>query len=37
MKGVFVMAKNTKQLTVNAMMAAMCAVLGYMALDMGNL
>ena len=31
------MAKNTKQLTINAMMAAMCAVLGYIALDMGNL
>ena len=31
------MAKNTRQLTINAMMAAMCAVLGYIALDMGNL
>ena len=37
MKGVFVMAKKTKKLTINAMMAAMCAVLGYLALDMGNL
>ena len=31
------MTKNTKQLTINAMMAAMCAVLGYISLDMGNL
>ena len=30
-------AKNTKKLTINAMMAAMCAVLGYLALDMGSL
>lgn len=31
------MTKNTKQLTINAMMTAMCAVLGYISLDMGNL
>jgi len=28
---------NAKQLTVDAMLAAMCAVLGYLALDMGNI
>lgn len=27
---------NTAQLTLNAMLAAMCAVLGYVSLDMGN-
>ena len=31
------MTRDTKQLTINAMMAAMCAVLGYISLDMGNL
>lgn len=31
------MSKKTKQMTVNAMMAAMCAVLGYLSLDFGNL
>lgn len=31
MKGVFIM--KTKQLTINALLAAMCAVLGYLALD----
>ena len=28
---------KTKQLTLDAMLAAMCAVLGYVALDMGNI
>ena len=28
---------KTKQLTLDAMLAAMCAVLGYIALDMGNI
>ena len=28
---------KTKQLTINAMLAAMCAVLGYVSLDMGNI
>ncbi len=27
---------STKELTVNAMLSAMCAVLGYLALDLGN-
>ncbi len=31
------MSKKTKQLAINAMMAAMCAVLGYLSLDFGNL
>ena len=29
--------KKTKQLAVDGMLAAMCAVLGYLALDMGNI
>ena len=28
---------KTKQLTSNAMLAAMCAVLGYVAIDLGNI
>ena len=28
---------NTKRLALNAMLAAMCAVLGYVSLDLGNL
>ena len=28
---------KTKQLTLDAMLAAMCAVLGYVALDMGSI
>ncbi|MCI8608939.1 MAG: ECF transporter S component [Firmicutes bacterium] len=31
------MSKKTKELAINSMMAAMCAVLGYVALDMGSL
>jgi len=28
---------NTKKLTIDSMLAAMCAVLGYLAIDMGNI
>ena len=28
---------NTKKLTIDSMLAAMCAVLGYVAIDMGNI
>ena len=28
---------KTKQLTINDMLAAMCAVLGYVAIDLGNI
>lgn len=31
------MKMNTRKLTINAMLAAMCAVLGYIAIDLGNI